>query len=195
MADERNKDDVEELDIAPALREEDQNRDRGRPTNEMPREDADRDAQIRQSGDGNLHLGTQRDPSAETTEARRSSTFDNQDTLDAVSRDAERGNGVAEGEAGENVNFDADVAGDDGRGGEGDDGNSRGGDGPRSTRGADADGASEAARAGASGQAAAGNQGGANQTSSAGLNPLGKGGRSQSAQQSEEGLLLTQPPM
>ena len=181
MADEHKKDDAEELDIAPVQgEEEDQNRDRGRRSDEMPREDADQDAQIRQSGDGNVHLGSQRDPSAETTEARRASTFDNQDTLDAVSRNAEEGEGLAEGEDGQTVNFDAEVSRAEGRGGDGESEGGRGGDGAARGRGQEGAGASEAARAGAPGQGDSGSRAEGTESSANGLNPLGRGSRGES---------------
>jgi hypothetical protein len=182
MADERSKDDVEEIEVVPVPEDQEQNRDRGQRSNEMPKEDADQDAQVRQSGDGNVHLGSQRDPDAETSEARRTSTFDNQDTLEAVARDAEHRDGVEEGETSENVNFNADAERGDRDRGEGDGGGERGNARPGSARAQEAGGASEAARAGAPGQAAGGDQGGANGPSSSGnLNPLGQGQRGQQA--------------
>jgi len=172
MADENKKDDAEELDIAPVQSEdEDQNRDRGGRSDDMPREDADQDAQVRQSGDGNVHLGSQRDPSAETTEARRASTFDNQDTLAAVSRNAEDG---------EAVNFDAEVSRAEGRGGDGEGQGGRDGDGASRGRGQEAAGASEGARAGAMGQGDSGGRAEGTESSANGLNPLGRGSRGQS---------------
>jgi len=130
MADDQKRDDVEELDIAPMQRDDDdKNRDRSARSDEMPREDADQNAQVRQAGDGNVHLGSGRDPSAETTEARLNSTFDNQDTLDAVSRDSEEGDGVAEGADGEDVGFDGAIARGDRQGDQSDEQEDRGGEG------------------------------------------------------------------
>jgi hypothetical protein len=140
MADEQKKpEDAEELDIAPPRsEEEEQPRDRGRQPNDMPREDADQDAQSRQAGDGNVHLGSQRDPAAETAEARRTSTFDSQDTLEAISRDAAQQDTIDGGARGENVTFDGAIARGERRSADGDGDATRGDDGARAVRGGEA---------------------------------------------------------
>jgi hypothetical protein len=114
MADERKDNDVEEIDIVLAQDEDDEGRGGNRPSNDMPGEDADQDTQVRQSSDANLHLGTQREPDAETTEARRTFRFENEDTLEAASRDSRRSDDVEEGGEAEDVDYQDDVARGDG---------------------------------------------------------------------------------